>query len=229
MGTCPSDASGFRFYGEYDLEYDQGMNDCLRRDDALLANPGAPWGQQHAEGGPQGLRQPRGAPVWVNSTPVLCFLCFAWGRSPRLAVLLDPRRKFEAEDHMSLKGLGRRRGGSSPSVPGNSNTTHSPRGKENCPGEHQCPRDRARVCRVGRQRDRPPAPRRVVSQHPLGCVRRGPRRGVEEGEVSPVPSATGNFDGVKMAQRVGPEEWCLGRRDAPGGVWDPEKGRRAGE
>lgn len=34
-----------------------------------------------------------------------------------------------------------------------------------------------------------------------------------------------------MALRVGPEEWCLvwpGRRETPGGVWDSEKGRRAG-
>lgn len=98
---------------------------------------------------PQGLSQPPGALLWVNTTPVISLLGLAWGRSRRRTVLLDQRRKFEAEDQMSLKGLGKRRG-SSQLVP----RTRIPRArreaKKTVPGEHKCSRDFAKVWKVRR-------------------------------------------------------------------------------
>lgn len=131
MRTCPSDASGFRVYGEYDLERGtpvSGTATCPVR---------IPWGLPPANSArsldPQGLSQPRGALVWVNTIPALSLLRLARGRPRRPMVLLDQRRKFEPKDQMSLKGLGARRD-SWQLVPRNSDTPCSPRGEENCSG-----------------------------------------------------------------------------------------------
>lgn len=131
MRTCPSDASGFRVYGEYDLERGtpvSGTATCPVR-----IPGGLPSANSARSLDPQGLSQPRGALVWVNTTPALSLFGLAGGRPRRLMVLLDQRRKFEPEDQMSLKGLGARRG-SWQLVPRNSDNLCLLRGEENCSG-----------------------------------------------------------------------------------------------
>lgn len=180
MVTCPSDASGFRFYAEYDLEKGtpvSGAATCPAR------IPGGSLLLKSARGlDPQGLSQPLGALVWVNPTLALSLPGLAWGRSPRQTKLVDERRKLETEDQMSLKGLGKGRS-SSQLVLRNSDTPRSPRGEENCPGGAQV---FPRLCqRFGSPEVAcpPPAPTTELFHNPLWAALGEDRAGWRGGEV----------------------------------------------
>lgn len=103
MGTCPSDASGFRFYEELDLEKGTPVSAAAMRPARV------PWGSLLQTARLASTRR-ASADLWAPGFGLTPHQRAPFRASPGVALsglrkLFDQRRKFEAADQMSLKAL----------------------------------------------------------------------------------------------------------------------------